>query len=45
MGSNREMKPVSQSEARKIPDTALLSELSLARDWLKPEEEKAWDYL
>jgi hypothetical protein len=27
------------------PVTALLSEKSLAKDWLKPEEEKAWDYL
>jgi len=27
------------------PITALLSERSLAKDWLKPEEETAWDYL
>ena len=27
------------------PVTALLSERSLARDWLKPEEDRAWDYL
>ncbi|MDD1703134.1 MAG: hypothetical protein LUQ31_09170 [Methanoregula sp.] len=25
--------------------TALLSERSLAKDWLKPEEESAWNYL
>jgi uncharacterized phage-associated protein len=28
-----------------IPDTALLSERSLAIDWLKPEEDAAWEYL
>jgi len=27
------------------PVTALLSELSLAKDWLKSDEEAAWDYL
>jgi hypothetical protein len=27
------------------PITALLSEKSLAKDWLKPVEETAWDYL
>lgn len=30
---------------REMPVTALLSERSLAKDWLKPEEDKAWDYL
>jgi|GEM_PF-1190073 len=30
---------------REVSVTALLSERSLARDWLKPEEDKAWDYL
>ena len=30
---------------REVPVTALLSERSLAREWLKPEEDKAWDYL
>lgn len=28
--------------ATKKPDTAMLSEQSLAEDWLKPEEEEAW---
>ena len=28
-----------------FPVTALLSERSLAKDWLKPEEGTAWDYL
>ncbi|NMB79584.1 MAG: SocA family protein [Methanomicrobiales archaeon] len=30
---------------REMPVTALMSERSLAKDWLKPEEDKAWDYL
>ncbi len=30
---------------REVPMTALLSERSLAKEWLKPEEDKAWDYL
>jgi hypothetical protein len=30
---------------QEIPVTALLSERSLAREWLKPEEDEAWDYL
>lgn len=28
-----------------IPETALLSELSLATDWNRPEEEDAWSHL
>ena len=27
---------------RKISETALLSESTLAKDWLKPEEDEAW---
>lgn len=27
---------------KKIPDTTLLSEKVLARDWLRPEENEAW---
>lgn len=27
---------------KKTPDTALLSEKVLARDWLRPEEDEAW---
>ena len=30
---------------REVPITALLSERSLAKEWLKPEEDTAWDYL
>jgi hypothetical protein len=28
-----------------VSDTALLSELSLAEDWNRPEEDEAWSYL
>lgn len=30
---------------REVPVTALLSERALAKEWLKPKEDKAWDYL
>lgn len=29
----------------KVSETALLSEQSLAEDWLKPEEDEAWSHL
>ncbi|HAZ30856.1 TPA: DUF2281 domain-containing protein [Candidatus Acetothermia bacterium] len=29
-------------DARVRPDTALLSEAVLAKDWLRPEEDEAW---
>ena len=28
-----------------IPETALLSEAVLARDWNRPEEDRAWSHL
>ncbi len=28
-----------------VSETALLSEASLAEDWMKPEEDEAWSYL
>jgi hypothetical protein len=28
-----------------VCDTALLSELALAKDWERPEEDKAWSHL
>ncbi len=42
-----DMEPESAAapSVREVPVTALLSERSLARDWLRPEEDKAWDYL
>ena len=33
---------ISDDEA---PETALLSEEALARDWLRPEEDEAWAHL
>ena len=30
---------------QKASETAILSEASLAKDWLKPEEDKAWQNL
>lgn len=30
---------------KKTSETAVLSEASLAKDWLKPEEDKAWQNL
>jgi len=32
-------------EEPKVSDTALLSEPTLAEDWLKEEEEEAWSHL
>ena len=32
-------------EPASIAETALLSELALAEDWNRPEEDKAWGYL
>ncbi|MBA2340278.1 MAG: hypothetical protein H0V88_07770 [Pyrinomonadaceae bacterium] len=29
----------------KVSETALLSEQSLAEDWMKPEEDEAWSHL
>ncbi len=29
----------------RIPETALLSEAALAKDWNRPEEEAAWSFL
>ncbi len=37
-----EIKIVAAVPATKISDTALLSEKVLAKDWLRPEEDKAW---
>jgi hypothetical protein len=39
------MEKVLPQEVGEIPVTTLLSERSLAREWLKPEEDEAWDYL
>ena len=31
--------------AADVPETALLSERALAKDWNRPEEEEAWSHL
>jgi len=34
-----------EEPSTKVSETALLSESSLAEDWLKPEEDEAWSHL
>jgi hypothetical protein len=34
-----------EEPSAKISETALLSEPSLAEDWMKPEEDAAWSHL
>ncbi len=34
-----------EEPASNVPDTALLSELALAEDWNRPEEDQAWSHL
>jgi len=48
MKNNRTKKRISHyldPAESKAAETALLSETVLAREWLKPEEDLAWDYL
>ena len=37
--------PESGPEIHTVPVTARVSERALSKDWLKPEEDEAWDYL
>ena len=37
-----EIRITAAKSSKKISETALLSERILARDWLRPEEDKAW---
>lgn len=37
-----ELRIIPAKPNKKISDTSLLSEKVLARDWLRPEEDKAW---
>ena len=39
---NGEIRITAAKPSKKISETALLSEKVLARDWLRPEEDKAW---
>ncbi len=34
-----------EEPATEVPETALLSEQSLAEDWNRPEEDEAWSHL
>ena len=57
LGNVKVLQPVSITSARRallvildepspmIAETALLSEATLAEDWLRPEEDEAWFYL
>ncbi len=42
---NDTIPPKSGPEIHTVPVTALMSERALSKDWLKPEENEAWDYL
>ncbi|MDR1972937.1 MAG: DUF2281 domain-containing protein [Treponema sp.] len=36
---------IKQKQMRKLPETMMLSEASLAKEWDTPEEDKAWRHL
>jgi hypothetical protein len=44
-GARRALLVVLDEPASAIAETALLSEVALAEDWLRPEEDEAWAYL
>jgi hypothetical protein len=44
-GARRALVTILEEPAINIPETALLSEKTLAEDWLRPEEDKAWSHL
>ena len=44
-GTRRVLVIVLDESITSIAETALLSESSLAEDWLRPEEDEAWSYL
>ena len=44
-GVHRALVTVLEEPPIQTHETALLSEASLAEDWLKPEEEQAWSHL
>jgi hypothetical protein len=39
------MPPEDEAMNEELTNLALLSESSLARDWLRPEEDEAWSHL
>ena len=42
---HRALVTILTDEPGAVPETALLSEAALARDWNRPEEEEAWSHL
>jgi hypothetical protein len=42
---HRALVTILNDDPREEPETALLSEAALARDWNRPEEEEAWSHL
>lgn len=44
-GSRRALVVILDEPARTVAETALLSEVALAEDWMRPEEDEAWSYL
>ena len=44
-GVHRALVTVLEEPPFEIIETALLSEFSLSKDWLRPEEEEAWPHL
>ena len=44
-GARRALLVILDEPALFIAETALLSEATLAEDWLRPEEDEAWSYL
>ncbi len=43
--SKRALVTILEDPISTISETTMLSEKSLAEDWLKPEEDKAWSHL
>ena len=44
-GARRALVVVLDEPVLPVAETALLSEASLAEDWMRPEEDEAWSYL
>jgi hypothetical protein len=44
-GVRRALVVILDEPGRVVAETALLSEATLAEDWMRPEEEEAWSYL
>ena len=42
---HRALVTILTDDPREEPETALLSEAALARDWNRPEEDEAWSHL